>query len=65
MQWSVNGGEQLTLMKDGDNFVVAAADNWNQGRATYYEHSNLAILRAYLDDTWGLSLPTLPDEGRA
>jgi uncharacterized LabA/DUF88 family protein len=47
--WLVDGGE-AKLMKDGDTFVVAAP-NPNPGYITYYEHPDLAILRAYLADS--------------
>jgi hypothetical protein len=56
MQCSVDGGE-VKLMKDGETFVVAAANNPNRGYMTYYEHPDLALLRAYLDEAWGILLP--------
>jgi hypothetical protein len=58
MQWSVDGGE-VKLMKDGETFVVvvAAANNPNRGYVTYYEHTDLSLLRAYLDEVGGILLP--------
>jgi hypothetical protein len=47
-----------TLMKDKDTFVVAVVDPLgpNPGYATYYEHPDLAILRAYLHEA-GVLIP--------
>jgi hypothetical protein len=56
MQWSIDG-RSVKLMKDGETFVVAADNNPNPGYLTYYEHRDLALLRAYLDEAWALSLP--------
>jgi hypothetical protein len=46
-------------MKDGETFVVvvAAANNPNRGYVTYYEHTDLSLLRAYLDEVGGILLP--------
>jgi uncharacterized LabA/DUF88 family protein len=57
--WPVDRGE-ATLMKDGETFVVAAP-NPNPGYMTYYEHADLAMLRTYLADTGGLSLPKIAE----
>jgi hypothetical protein len=51
-------------MKDGETFVVAAPTS-TPGYMTYYEHTDLAMLRAYLDETWSLSLPKIPEENGA
>jgi uncharacterized LabA/DUF88 family protein len=63
-RWSVDGGE-VKLMKNGETFVVAVANNPNRGYVTYYQHPGLAILRAYLDETSSLSLPKIPEENGA
>ena len=62
--WPVDGGE-AKLMKNGETFVVATPDPNNPGYMTYYEHTDLAMLRAYLDETWSLSLPKIPEENGA
>jgi hypothetical protein len=36
-RWSVDGGE-VKLMKNGETFVVAVANNPNRGYVTYYQH---------------------------
>jgi len=58
--WLVDGGE-AKLMKDGDSFVVAIPAP-NTGHRTYYQHPDLTILRAYLADVCGFSLPKIPKE---
>ncbi len=60
MKWSIDIGE-VTLMKDASNFVVAVPDSRNRDRMTYYEYSDLAILRAYLSEMAGLVLPEIPE----
>jgi uncharacterized LabA/DUF88 family protein len=62
--WPVDGGE-AKLMKDGETFVVATPDPNNPGYMTYYEHTDLAILRAYLADRGGFSLPKITEENGA
>ena len=56
--WLVDGGE-AKLIKDGDSFVVAIPAP-NTGHRTYYQHPDLTILRAYLADVCGFSLPKIP-----
>jgi len=58
MQWSIDE-QEAKLMKDGETFVVAITSNLNRGYTTYYEHSDLSILRAYLDETLGFPVPNL------
>lgn len=59
-KWPVNGGE-ASLMKEGDTFVVATP-NPDPAYMTYYEHSNIVLLRNYLNDMYGFSLPKIPEE---
>ena len=51
-------------MKDGDTFVVAHPAP-NTGHRTYYQHPDLAILRAYLADVCGFALPKITEENGA
>jgi uncharacterized LabA/DUF88 family protein len=60
MTWTVDGGE-AKLMQDGEIFVAAIPpDTRAPGMMTYYQHSDLAILRAYLADMRDIRLPNIP-----
>jgi hypothetical protein len=53
---------ELGALRDA---LLDAAPTPTPGYMTYYEHTDLAMLRAYLDETWGLSLPKIPEENGA
>ena len=57
-QWSVEGGD-AKLMKDGEAFVIEVPQSFSQNRVLYCGHSDLAILRAYMSDTWGVTVPDI------
>jgi hypothetical protein len=58
VKWD-DGKIKMTLMKDKDTFVVTVNNlrNPNRGYAMYYEHTDLAILRAYLNEVSEVSIP--------
>jgi uncharacterized LabA/DUF88 family protein len=49
---------EVIVMKDGDAFVVGVSEPI-PGRMTYHEYGDIEILRAYLEEGWGISLPEL------
>jgi uncharacterized LabA/DUF88 family protein len=58
-KWIVDDRE-ITLMKDGPNFVVAVPTP-SRDHAMYYQHSDLAILRTYLVEMCEVSIPDLTE----
>jgi hypothetical protein len=54
----LDDGLEAKLMKDGDNFVAAIAQR-QSGHMTYYEHSDLKILRLFMMDVYGIAVPEI------
>ncbi len=51
--------DEIIVMKDEKTFVLAVPDRLNPGHMSYHEHLNMDILRAYVEEVFGLTLPAL------